>query len=138
MREKPIEKRERNLGRSLLLTIAVMIAAPFATPTAYAETTANAVTRCGWFQNPSPGNAWLIDKDGEWIVGVQGGHQAEGDWPDFDRVGWISTNRSYGYGCACLAVIVKAQSHDILRIIRSTAQPLKTCVRDKRLPKPLN
>lgn len=30
--------------------------------------------RCGWFDNPSPANATLLDGDGEWIIGMQGGH----------------------------------------------------------------
>jgi hypothetical protein len=36
-------------------------------------------TLCGWFQNPTPGNAWLQDRSAEWVVGIQGGHQAEGE-----------------------------------------------------------
>jgi hypothetical protein len=35
---------------------------------------AEAVQRCGWFDNPTSGNAWLYDRDGEWTVGIQGGH----------------------------------------------------------------
>ena len=34
--------------------------------------------RCGWLQNPTPANWWLVDRDGEWILGVQGGYQAPG------------------------------------------------------------
>lgn len=34
--------------------------------------------RCGWLDNPTPGNASLYDKDGEWTIAVQGGHQGEG------------------------------------------------------------
>ncbi|HET7863945.1 MAG TPA: DUF4087 domain-containing protein, partial [Burkholderiaceae bacterium] len=34
--------------------------------------------RCGWFDNPTPGNATLVDRDGEWTIGLQGGHQASG------------------------------------------------------------
>jgi hypothetical protein len=30
--------------------------------------------RCGWFSNPTPGNAWLKDRDGEWTIGTQGNH----------------------------------------------------------------
>src|SRR6266536_2441789 len=40
-------------------------------------------TRCGWFSNPTPANAWLWDREGEWIIGVQGDFQAEGEWPYF-------------------------------------------------------
>lgn len=37
-------------------------------------------TRCGWFHNPSPANITLYDRDGEWILGVQGGYQLKDDW----------------------------------------------------------
>src|SRR5690348_8019506 len=59
--------------------------------------------RCGWFYNPTPGNAWLFDRDGEWTIGVQGGPQADGDWPNF-REQWVETNGGYGYGCGCFSV----------------------------------
>lgn len=62
--------------------------------------------RCGWFINPTPGNAWLKDRDGEWTVGIQGGEQTEGGWPSFGRGRWVATNGSYGYGCACMRVTV--------------------------------
>jgi hypothetical protein len=35
-----------------------------------------ASVRCGWFDNPSPSNASLYDKDGESTIAVQGGYQA--------------------------------------------------------------
>ncbi|MCZ8486886.1 DUF4087 domain-containing protein [Vibrio lentus] len=28
-------------------------------------------TRCGWLENPSPANMWLIDRDGTWNISVQ-------------------------------------------------------------------
>ncbi len=62
-------------------------------------------TRCGWLSNPTPANISLYDRDGEWIIGVQGGYQVEGEWefPDFKPGQWVITNAgSYGYGCACL------------------------------------
>ena len=46
-------------------------------------------TRCGWFSNPTPANASLYDRDDEWIISVQGGHQAEGDWPEFSPKQWV-------------------------------------------------
>ena len=62
--------------------------------------------RCGWFENPTPGNAWLTDKDGEWLIGAQGGYQAEGDWAEFSDDQWVKTNGYYGYGCTCMQVTV--------------------------------
>ncbi len=88
--------------------------------------------RCGWFQNPTPANAWLKDKDGLWIIGVQGGHQAEGDWPDFEDKDWIKTNGYYGYGCACLEVETNKEKK-VLQIINSKVKPIKVCKRDKSL-----
>src|SRR5678816_1524495 len=48
--------------------------------------------RCGWFSNPTPANASLFDREGEWIISVQGGYQAEGDWPTFGPKQKIKTN----------------------------------------------
>src|SRR5215831_2681773 len=61
-------------------------------------------TRCGMFENPTPANISLYDRDGEWIIGVQGDYQVEGDWPwpAFGPKNWIKVNGDYGYGCACL------------------------------------
>jgi len=66
-------------------------------------------TRCGWFDNPTPGDISLYDRDGEWTIGVQGGCQVKGDWdwPAFTPRQRMATNAdSYSYGCACLQVQV--------------------------------
>ena len=34
--------------------------------------------RCGWLENPTPGNWWLKDARGLWIISAQGGPYAEG------------------------------------------------------------
>ncbi|HYL98267.1 MAG TPA: DUF4087 domain-containing protein [Blastocatellia bacterium] len=94
-------------------------------------------TRCGWFSNPTPGNASLYDKDGEWIIGVQGGHQAEGDWPVFKDREFVHTNgASYGYGCACLRVRVNHETKEVLEIKSAHARPLAACRRDPALKEP--
>ena len=41
--------------------------------------------RCGWFENSSPSNASLTDRDGEWTISIQGGYEAKGDWPTFKK-----------------------------------------------------
>lgn len=92
--------------------------------------------RCGWFVNPTPANAWLLDRFGEWLISVQGGFQAEGDWPNFSDAQWVKTNVSYGYGCACLDVEVDHASKKITKILKSEPKPLSTCRKDKTLPKP--
>lgn len=92
--------------------------------------------RCGWFENPTPGNAWLSDRFGQWLVGVQGGHQAEGNWPEFGPGRWVASNRSYGYGCACLRAVVDAQDFRVLRIVHASSRPLNVCRDDRSLPRP--
>jgi len=92
-------------------------------------------TRCGWFQNPTPANIWLDDRDGEWIIGEQGGYQVDGDWPEFNARNWVKTNGSYGYGCACFDLQVDVPSHHVLAIRRAAAKPLQTCRRDSALSK---
>lgn len=92
-------------------------------------------TRCGWFSNPTPANAWLFDRAGEWTIGVQGGHQAEGDWPNFKSTQWVRTNGNYGYGCACFRLRVDPQTHNVLEIKSARAQSLTQCRRDPALKK---
>jgi Protein of unknown function (DUF4087) len=92
-------------------------------------------TRCGWFEKPTPANAWLIDRDGQWIIGTQGGHQAEGDWPNFKDSQWVKTNINYGYGCACLKVMANQRTHEITRIRSAQARSLDACRRDRTLKK---
>ncbi len=87
------------------LTMASLLLIVAACP-AYADDTAlsdSRRTRCGWFDNPSPGNATLTDRQGEWTVAQQGMSSAEGAWPTFKRAQWVRTGSgSAGYGCACL------------------------------------
>ena len=91
--------------------------------------------RCGWFSNPTPANASLYDRDGEWIIGVQGGYQADGDWPDFSGKQWIETNVHYGYGCACMKVSVDRATEKVIKIESSKVRPLSACRRDRALRK---
>ena len=113
----------------LLLAIAFVNAQP---RTAALQTSE---MRCGWFSNPTPANASLFDRDGEWIIGVQGGHQADGDWPAFSPKQWIKTNVHYGYGCACLRVQVDRATEKVIRIESAKARPLSACRRDRALRK---
>jgi hypothetical protein len=89
--------------------------------------------RCGWFSNPTPSNASLHDRDAEWIISVQGGYQAEGDWPDFGPKQWIETNVHYGYGCACLRVRVDRETHRVIEIESAKPRPLSACRADRKL-----
>jgi len=120
-----------------LLFIAVIFSNAYQRVPGGAVTT-NFETRCGWLDNPTPANIWLYDRDGQWIIGVQGGYQLEGDLelPDFKPRQWVSTNvGSYGYGCACLRLRVNKQTHEVLEIKSSRARPLSTCRQDPSLKK---
>ena len=114
----------------LAAAIAVCMAAPVSMVQA-------ASVRCGWLDNPSPGNASLYDKDGEWTIAVQGGHQANGDWPpDFKPGQWISRGAGdYGYGCVCLTVDVDMQEKNVRNILSGKARPLSVCRSDPAIAK---
>ena len=94
--------------------------------------------RCGWLYNPTPANWWLVDRDGEWLLGAQGGYQAPGmdRLPDMTTRGWEATNGNYGRGCACLTVAVDRRSRRVTRIDSGEPAPLRQCRADPRLPRP--
>ncbi|MEY2926006.1 MAG: hypothetical protein RL367_483 [Pseudomonadota bacterium] len=104
-----------------------------------ASTSANAAERrCGWLQNPTPGNWWLIDRQGEWTITTQGNPEPPGmdTMPDMSTKGWVEINGHHGYGCACMTVTTNRKALRITRIITATPIPLKQCRADHRLPKP--
>ncbi len=93
--------------------------------------------RCGWVQNPTPGNWSLIDRDGEWIMGAQGGYQAPGmdEMPDMTTAGWVEVNGHYGYGCGCMDVATDRRTQRITRVFSARPVPLRQCRADRRLPR---
>ena len=94
---------------------------------------------CGWISNPTPANWWLTDKRGEWIIGAQGGHQAEGDLPDFARGKqyWVKTQpNGYGYGCACLDAVVDEGTKEVSKIVTARGLRLQACREDPALKEP--
>ncbi|WP_426956848.1 DUF4087 domain-containing protein [Muricoccus radiodurans] len=94
--------------------------------------------RCGWLHNPTPGNWWLTDRVGQWVLSTQGGYEAGGmeSLPDMTVGGWVATNGSYGYGCACLRVEVEGAGSRIVRVLRAEPLPLSRCRNDRSLPRP--
>ncbi len=107
--------------------------------------------RCGWLYNPSPGNWSLIDADGEWILAKQGRHFARGwDSQISNHLSdeWIYVypggTRTYGYGCACLDVVLDDQNNLqpnfedklISSIENSSYQQLAVCRTEPNLPPP--
>ncbi|OOG45928.1 DUF4087 domain-containing protein [Rhodanobacter sp. C01] len=120
-------------GETLPILFCAML---FASTAQAQESPATAQIRCGWFDNPTPGNASLYDRDGEWIIGIQGGHQADGDWPEFSDSQWVDTNGHHGHGCACLDVVTSTHTHEIIRITGARAKALKICRNDRTLKEP--
>jgi hypothetical protein len=120
----------------LVLVMLVAVALGSRQPASSAQPLVEKVeTRCGWFSNPTPANASLYDSQREWIISVQGGYEAEGDWPDIPPKEWVETNVHYGYGCACLRVTVNPDEGKVIKIVSSSARPLSACRRDRALKK---
>lgn len=127
----------RNATKTLSWCVLAALALPAAGFDAALAETPRAHTRCGWFSNPSPNNASLTDRDGEWAIAVQGQFEAKGEWPEFKKSQWVSSgNASYGYGCACMRVVTDQASQRITAVMKATAKPLLTCRRDKALKAP--
>lgn len=97
---------------------------------------AMAETRCGWLENPTPANWWLIDKDDTWIISAQGGFQSDG----MDLIGdisagdYVTTNGNYGYACACMDVMTDAQNSRITMIHSFRQLKMSKCTNDNSLP----
>lgn len=92
--------------------------------------------RCGYLANPTPANWWLTDRDGEWLIGAQGGYQADGldVLPEsFFEQGWVRTNGWYGYRCACLTATINRAEKRIVRILSGEPLAMKRCTRDKAI-----
>lgn len=117
---------------ALLAAVLMAIGVPAALASGGA--TPAAVLRCGWFDNPSPGNVTLTDRDGEWIIAEQGGHQVPWTRPRFGAKDWVAAGRgSYGHGCACLKLQADSDSREVSRIESTRARPLSACRTDPAL-----
>jgi hypothetical protein len=119
------------MKKSLLFCLSlVSIVVGFAPPSYAAE------KRCGWLQNPTPGNWWLIDREGTWTISAQGGYRAKGmdAIPDLSVREYVATNGSYGYACACLDVSANRRTKKITTIYQAKQLPLSTCRNDPALP----
>ncbi|END2490665.1 DUF4087 domain-containing protein [Vibrio campbellii] len=99
-------------------------------------------TRCGWLENPSPANMWLIDRDGSWDISVQGTSNALDDksmellyQATANENEFVRTNRNYGFSCACLTVGVDEETNSITTIYKSKQLPLKQCLEDISITK---
>lgn len=95
--------------------------------------------RCGWLENPTPGNWWLNDKDGSWTISAQGGYSVPDksldNLPDIKDSEFVRTNIHYGYTCACMSVTVDKQNNLVTAIHNKGKQlTLKKCLEDRNLP----
>jgi hypothetical protein len=110
-------------------------AAPAAVP---AKVDSKSERRCGWLSNPTPGNWWLTDKDGQWVLGTQGADETPGmdGLPDMTTAGWVETNGRYGYGCACITIAHDPATRRVTRMSDARAKLLRQCRADRSLPKP--
>ncbi|NBN77092.1 DUF4087 domain-containing protein [Microvirga tunisiensis] len=96
-------------------------------------------TRCGWVVNPTPGNWWLTDRDGDWILATQG---SDAEALGMENIGDISAgdykavNGPYGYACGCMKVEteVSGEGRRITVVYSFKQGKLAQCARDKTLP----
>jgi Protein of unknown function (DUF4087) len=93
--------------------------------------------RCGWLENPTPGNWWLRDAHGLWIISAQGDPDTAGveklPEPAPDR--FVATNGHYGYSCACVSGTFDARA-ERMRVDAARGLTLSVCRGDKALPAP--
>ena len=115
---------------SLGLAIALVFAAPLRA--------ANTEERCGWLENPTPGNWWLRDARGLWLISAQGGPYAEGveKMPELEPEHFVATNGHYGYSCACVSGAFDDHAERMTRVDAARVLSLSVCRGDKALPTP--
>jgi Protein of unknown function (DUF4087) len=94
--------------------------------------------RCGWLENPTPGNWWLRDAHGLWIISAQGGPYAEGvdKLPEPAPDSFVATNGHYGYSCACVSGTFDDHAERMTRVDATRVLPLSVCRIEKALPAP--
>jgi hypothetical protein len=126
--------------RAIILAVAAVAAlVPIGTVEAQPRSRSGGEQRCGWLANPTPGNYWLTDRQGTWTIREQGPVDGPPGWdnsPDFSTRGWVATNGSYGYGCACMRVDVNRRTMRVTRFYSGRPAPLAQCRRDRSLPRP--
>jgi hypothetical protein len=122
--------RASRRATSLGLAIALVFAAPLCA--------AVAEERCGWLENPTPGNWWLRDARALWAISAQGGPYAEGveKMPEPELEHFVATNGHYGYSCACISGAFDDHAERVTRVDAARVLSLSVCRGDKALPAP--
>ena len=101
--------------------------------------------RCGWIQNPTPGNYWLDDSEGMWVLMTQGSDEEPlgmENFPDISTGDYVASNGNYGYTCGCIQAETErnadaggAAAGRITAIYGVKLLPLKKCLADPALPR---
>jgi hypothetical protein len=109
-----------------------LVAAQFCAGAALAE------IRCGYLNNPTPGNNWLTDGEGDWIMTTQGDDRDPGmdAIGDFSAREFVTTNGAHGYACGCIDGAFDAKAMTVVKIERFRQKPLSACRKDKKLKAP--
>ena len=89
--------------------------------------------RCGWWDNPTPGNVTFTDRDGDWTVALQAAYEAAGDGPQFARDQEAPRGASHTHGCVCMQARVDRASMFVYSFTDMQPQPLKSCRADPKL-----
>lgn len=125
--------------RFALLTAPVLSLPVLALAATAASAQPGTENRCGWYENPSPANHWLTDRDRQWLIGAQGGYQARGIGliGEAPQSRWLRAGpSSYGRGCVCARVRTDRRNSQITRIHSWSYAPLSQCRGDRRLREP--
>lgn len=125
-----------NLFALRLISIFLFISL-FESNTVFARKAADTVNKniCGWLDNSTPGNATLIDKDGEWLLAQQGIYEAKGNWTPDLKGNEVYTNGMHGYGCVCMKVNADEANKKIIRISSVKVNKLSICRKDTKIKK---
>ena len=97
----------------------------------------SAEKRCGWLENPTPANLWLIDSESEWTLSIQGKGFINEDsmekMPAIDENEFVRTNGNYGFSCVCLNVKTNKERSEILEVYGGEQLLLKKCLEDPNI-----
>ncbi len=133
--------------RQLVLILIVALLLPISL---HASDSGSSLTRCGWLDNPTPNNFSFTDRDGEWMISMQGMGMDGGtltpaerdridvalkNLPTFPKGQWKQEgNGNYGYGCMCARMTVDTEAKWVLTLADAKAKPLAACLKDPHLP----
>jgi hypothetical protein len=97
--------------------------------------------RCGWLENPTPGNIWLTDSVASWTISTQGGYQIKDKYlkllPKTHDNEFVRTNGHYGYSCACINMKTDKKTKRVSKIYsKGKSLLLKQCLEDRNLGYP--